>query len=58
LANSPHNEIRHLEHISGRMVPATLAWHPANPADGPETLKDLWRPILRMRGEVHSNVEY
>jgi hypothetical protein len=38
LATSPHNKIRQLERISGRMVPATLAWYPANPENGPETL--------------------
>jgi hypothetical protein len=58
LATSPHNRTGRLERISGRMDPATLAGYPANPAGGPETPKDLCRPISWKRGEVLSNVAH
>ena len=36
----------------GAGLSSNSAVYPANPADRPETLKDLWRPNSRQRGEA------
>ena len=40
----------------GPGLSSNSAVYPANAANRPETLKDLWRPNPRQRGEVRSNV--